>query len=392
MALIFRYPNIAIAYVIAFFAFATGAQGEPGDDLIYQAKVGGAQKIGELLRQGVDPDYRIESGDPTALIWASGAGHLDVVDLLLQSGADANARDQFDRTALMASLEGESFDVAKRLLGLGVEINVQDDSGRTALIWAAQKNQADMVRRLLDGGAKLQPRDKLGASALLHSVYPSDVNRMLLDRGADVNVAWTSGKTPLMAASESGQDDYVALLLANGADADAEMVNGTTALILASLHGHVSVVQLLLDAGAKINHTNDYQHSALTAALQTERTDIVNLLLSKGAKDGQSVRSPKAGIMLSDVTEPAIPKKSVAPKFPKDAFRKGIEGWVVLEFDVGPKGKVLNPRIIRYGPTDHYNDPAMASLKKWVFEPASRNGMKVIQYNKEYRIDFNIGN
>lgn len=70
----------------------------------------------------------------TALLWAADMGHLDVLELLLQTGADPN---------------------------------LQDENGLTALLWAADRGHVDCVKALLQGAADVNSVDSVRPSAVL---------------------------------------------------------------------------------------------------------------------------------------------------------------------------------------------------------------------------------
>jgi ankyrin repeat protein len=79
-----------------------------------------------------------------------------------------------------------------------------------------------------------------------------DVVQLLLDRGADVKAATSSGGTPLHFASANGHRDIVQLLLDRGADIKAATSGGRTPLHRAWTNDHRDVVQLLLDCSADV--------------------------------------------------------------------------------------------------------------------------------------------
>ena len=71
--------------------------------------------------------------------------------------------------------------------------------------------------------------------------------RLLLDKGAAVNLADGQGCTALYRASQEGVIPIVRLLLERGAAVDTQTPNGTTPLFIACQNGHVEVAHLLLD-------------------------------------------------------------------------------------------------------------------------------------------------
>jgi ankyrin repeat protein len=78
-----------------------------------------------------------------------------------------------------------------------------------------------------------------------------EIVRILLDKGANVNVPRKDGITPLHLASNQGSVEIVKLLLDKGAKVDVKGgKNSITPLMLASMNGHTEVVKLLLERGA----------------------------------------------------------------------------------------------------------------------------------------------
>lgn len=101
-----------------------------------------------------EPNVYAEGGNgSTPLHCAAWEGHIAVVKLLLESGADVNARDKFGKTALHdAAFKGHG-DVVKLLLEWGADINSKCEIGSTPLHMAATSGESDIVKLLLDQGA-----------------------------------------------------------------------------------------------------------------------------------------------------------------------------------------------------------------------------------------------
>ena len=78
-----------------------------------------------------------------------------------------------------------------------------------------------------------------------------DIVRMLIEKGADVNVQNKNGTTPLMFASFDGHTEVARMLIENGADVNIKSDNGKTALKYAMKYNKKKIVSLLRQAGAK---------------------------------------------------------------------------------------------------------------------------------------------
>ena len=109
----------------------------------------------------------------------------------------------------------------------------------------------------------------------------TQIVKLLLDDGVDVNMQNRYGYTALSTASDKGHRDIVQLLLGvEGIDVNMQNSSGDTALTLASAKGHRDIVQLLLGVeGIDVNVKNRYGDTALVIASSNGRRDIVQLLL-----------------------------------------------------------------------------------------------------------------
>ncbi|CAK9034684.1 unnamed protein product [Durusdinium trenchii] len=176
-------------------------------------------EVTRLLQKPLNPNWTGADIDlPAPILFAAKRGHLEVVRLLLEAGADQNAARQDGATALGATAFNGHLEVARVLLEAGADPNAARQDGTTALMVAALNGHLEVVR-------------------------------VLLEAGADQNATTQDGATALMFAAHKGHLEVVRLLLEAGADPKAAAQDGTTALILAAESGQLEVQQLLLEAG-----------------------------------------------------------------------------------------------------------------------------------------------
>jgi hypothetical protein len=166
-------------------------------------------------------------------------------------------------------------------------VNHRDKGGlsMTPLYFTAQKGHTEVVRLLLGVGADVNTASN-DSSMPLHIAAQNghtEVVQLLLGAGADVNTACNDGATPLLIAAQKGHIEVVQLLLGAGADANTARHDGTTPLLIAAHHGHTEVVQLLLGAGADVNTPNNDGVTPLLIAAQNGHTEVVQLLLGARA-------------------------------------------------------------------------------------------------------------
>ncbi|OGM46557.1 hypothetical protein ABOM_004619 [Aspergillus bombycis] len=113
--------------------------------------------IADVLQSGFanldldDDDRRTNLFTP--LTWAVWSGNLDIVQMLLNSGANPNACGSFGETAVSLAIRARQELILKVLIDHGAYCNFQDKWGKTPLVWAARYN-APMIALLLQRGFK----------------------------------------------------------------------------------------------------------------------------------------------------------------------------------------------------------------------------------------------
>ncbi len=94
--------TIAILVILFLITFAGRAEAQGKEEtFIYAAVEGDLKKVEAFLNYGANVNAKGWESNRTALMWASLRGHLDVVRLLLEKGADVKARDKKGRNALI---------------------------------------------------------------------------------------------------------------------------------------------------------------------------------------------------------------------------------------------------------------------------------------------------
>ena len=110
---------------------------------------------------------------------------------------------------------------------------------------------------------------------------------MLLEKGANPNIATDDRQTPLQFAAYAGNTEIVEVLVAAGAEVNTpETYNGHTALVAAARNDHVDVMRVLLEVGADRTVRIKDGRTAYHVALQYGHIDAANLLLSYQADGG----------------------------------------------------------------------------------------------------------
>ena len=177
-------------------------------------------------------------------------------------------------------------EVVKLLLASGANVNAKNMDGYTALTAACAGGHSDVVRLLLDQNADIKARTKAGDTALSLTCSRGDMEiaKLLLDRGADVNSRGLDGDTPLTSASRSGHRDIVKLLLTRGAYVATKRGGYLEhELILAALQGDAKGISFPVTKGAKVQAMTDAGDTALTLAAYLGEVEVARSLLANGA-------------------------------------------------------------------------------------------------------------
>ncbi|KAF8336030.1 ankyrin repeat-containing domain protein [Amanita rubescens] len=219
-----------------------------------------------------------------ALYAASLGGYNEIVELLLDRGADVNAQGGIYGYALQAASERGRNEIAKLLLDKGAYVNAAGGHYKHALQAASQGGHNEIVKLLLNRGAYVNAKGGHYGDALQAASQGGhhEIVKLLLDKGAYVNVQGGHYGNALQAASQGGHDEIVKLLLDKGADVNAQGGHYGNALQAASQGGHNDIVKLLLGKDADVNAQGGYYGNALQAASQ-RHNEIVVLLLDRGA-------------------------------------------------------------------------------------------------------------
>lgn len=208
--------------------------------------------------------------------------------LLLMTVCTAQA--SMKEMLLEAATRGSEKEV-KLLLELGADVDARDTSGRTPLILACQYSRVSVVKVLIAHGAEINAKDQVGITPLIKvsSVGNRGLVDFLISCGADVRARTIDGRSALHFACERFNVPVARLLLSKGAEVDAETKRGGTPLLHVTCAQcaprdcgpeQTSLVKLLLNAGADPEVVDVDGYSPLECALKHARPEAVYHILS----------------------------------------------------------------------------------------------------------------
>ena len=273
-------------------------------------------------------------GGMTPLMYAARDGRMDTARMLLDAGAEINARDANDITPLITAITNNHPDVARLLIERGADIKAADWYGRTALWAAVETRNMDVDNATFENSIERAPFLEL--------------IQVLLERGADPNartrevppvrndflritasLSWVdfTGQTPFITAALAGDVTVMKMLLKHGADPNIPTFAGTTALMAAAgvnwqfdqtydegQPALLEAVKLCVELGLDVNAVNSMGLTAMHGAANRGSDDIIKYLSSLGAKvdvkdkEGRTPLTWAEGVFLATI--PAKPKPS----------------------------------------------------------------------------------
>ena len=236
----------------------------------------------------------------TALMHAAVGGHTDIVAFLLGKGLDVNRKDADGFTALHHAAMNNRFAVVKLLLANKADVNASTNKGITPLMNAAENSDSENLELLIEHGAVVNHYNpSTGYSALYYAMYEDRVDNveLLLKNGADLNIKFKHGLTPLMYAARRGASKSISFLLNRGVDVNEKNSAGYSALMHAAMYSadlsndfDSTVIAKLISAGADVSIINVNGQTIEQAAREYAR-----MLEDKRRKEKQSAGNRNLG-------------------------------------------------------------------------------------------------
>ncbi len=196
----------------------------PNEQLIQATQRGDREAVLKLLQEGADINVRDPQGRTPVMI-ATSQHNTDMVRALLQAGADVNIRDNNKENPLLHAGAQGWLDILRLAIEAHADTSLTNRFGGISIIPASERGHVEVVRELLTRtDINVNHINNLGWTALLEAIVLSDggkahqhIVQLLIDHGADVNLADKDGVTPLQHARKRGFTEIEHMLLQAGA-------------------------------------------------------------------------------------------------------------------------------------------------------------------------------
>lgn len=280
--------------VFLFFAVSVFGQKDGSTSLHEAVENEDMASIRALLRLGTVLEATTRNGGLTPLLLASRNGSPAIVAELLNAGANPNKAGVTGVTPLMFAAASGEVESLRLLIEKGAQVNAKENANeQTALMFAAALNRVDAVKFLIRNGAALDAKTKLTKLERLRvdmdgNIIPAKEGAASPTPDAPKPVDTNAGKAepspskPAESKPESRKAGDVANL--GPRESGTTLVGGMTALLFSARDGHVETVKTLLDAGTDINQASESEKATpLVIAIVNGHYDVAKLLLDRGA-------------------------------------------------------------------------------------------------------------
>jgi ankyrin repeat protein len=208
--------------------------------------------INLLLERGADPNYKNEYGDSilSNLLFSNNSEKIKIIEKLLEHGA------KIDDDTFFNAVGYSNLEIINLLLDHGANLNGQNKDGYSILNAAIDSKNLEIVKKLLDRGAILD--NKTFYNAVNHGDLA--IVKELLDRGADPNTKFSNGDSILNAA------------------------------VLSRNENRLDIIRLLLERGANPHYRNKKTNWTITNAIMSKpneekKDEILRLLINASRKE-----------------------------------------------------------------------------------------------------------
>ncbi len=282
----------AIGVGILSLLIATTATAGTSPTLVDAARTGDWDSVRTLVAANRNAVNSADLDGTRPLHWAIRADEVEIVDLLIRSGADANAPDRLGITPLYLAAMNGSGPILRKLLDAGANANQIEKTGESILMVATRTGEVDAVRALLEHGANpniAEPQLLLTPLMLAAEAGYTDIVADLIKDGADIQVRTRTGATParrLPCVAQSGCGSHGVGIVRGGwpeKGIRAVIPGAMTPLMYAAREGHIAIARQLLEKGANVDETDKNDITPLFMAISNNHMEMARFLIDHGA-------------------------------------------------------------------------------------------------------------
>ncbi|CAF1135873.1 unnamed protein product, partial [Didymodactylos carnosus] len=220
----------------------------------------------------------------TALHFACGSGHFDIVKLLCDRKANLFVVDGYGNNTIYWAARQGHVQIIIFLHEKGVQIDLPNRINETSLHVSSRYGHAHVTDYLCKVGANVDAQDDEHETSLMCATwhgYPRIV-RILCNAGCDINLRNTEGETGLILAAARGNEDIVRILIDNKANLDMKDKHSLTAIHWACKRQHVEIAIMLINADCNLNTIDMFNETPLHYSSREGLLSVVQILCAFG--------------------------------------------------------------------------------------------------------------
>lgn len=230
----------------------------------------------------LDSGFDVNSGNFLNL--ASYRGMTEMVKFLISRGADINtAGSCAERSPIMDAASSGKKDIVEILINCGANLDLQDEYGDTALNLSFRYSDLrdDVVKMLILAGAdvnKINKQNRTSLMIMINNHLGEEIIKMVVERSSNINFKSKNGETAIFLATTHGRYEIVELLIdkIESVDSFTKDENLSYLLELAAYYAHEKIFDLILSKGAKLDGN---AHTLLRNAASSDSVEMLKKIL-----------------------------------------------------------------------------------------------------------------
>ena len=225
--------------------------------LHYAASDGFIEVVKLLIKNGAKLDIKNDYQRTPLILAARETGGLETIKILVEAGANINATDYSEDTPLSLAAWRGYEDIVNYLLDNGADLGTSTDKVKKLMSFALNKRMWKLYQKIFA-------------------------------EGYDLNTLSLEGISLLHFAAKGGSEQIVSDLIKKGLDVNAKDIFGWIPLHYASNYGRLNVVKILIENGSEINVKSKVEETPYNLALKAGKTEVVEFLISNGADQSKT--------------------------------------------------------------------------------------------------------
>jgi TonB family protein len=301
------------------------------NSLVANIAGGNYNTVSFLLDQKAEADG--ETLGTTPLVMAAGASDVEMVDLLIERGADVNKGNNSQVTPLLSACLTGRMEVVKYLLEKDAEVNAQSQNGLSALQAAVLRNDPELIELLVSYGVNIEEKDE-------------------------------SGKTPFWKAAMLGHRESMDTLLLAGATCDLNHKDAIELMELAFRYDMPEAVDLAISQCLDASFLFYDKYPSTWVADYYGADEIMALLVEYGAEksDGEELNI----VSMKDLSEKPEIAEYTSIYYPLELKRKYGSRKFVIQIIIDENGEIRFPKMVESGLAD-IERIVMETITGWRF-------------------------